>query len=281
MQREFKGVWIPREIWLCDDLSWTEKMLLVEIDSLAQNNECFATNDYFAKFFGLKKDTISKLVSSLKSKGYIEVNLEYKEGTREIDRRIIDTMPYRKKILEGIGEKSDRGIGEKSDRGIGEKSEDNNIYINNKNINITEEKKKKEKKGNFEDCLSEEKSVMEKIKSMADIEMSQKLLALFANRKRQGKPINHAVLQVIGNRLNKFSKGNRAIMLDILDRSISGGYTDVYPPKEVSIRATYPVCGAYNIDEYEETTADNYEDYLNSMYDTIVERNQQRGQNMN
>ena len=281
MQREFKGVWIPREIWLCDDLSWTEKMLLVEIDSLAQNNECFATNDYFAKFFGLKKDTISKLVSSLKSKGYIEVNLEYKEGTREIDRRIIDTMPYRRKILGGIGEKSEGGIGEKSEGGIGEKSEDNNIYINNKNINITKEKKRKEKKRNSEACLPEEEKVIEKIQAMADREMSQKLLALFANRKRQGKPINHAVLQVIGNRLNNFSKGNRAIMLDILDRSISGGYTDVYPPKEVSIRATYPVCGAYNIDEYEKTTADNYEDYLNSMYDTLVERNQQRGQNMN
>lgn len=152
---------------------------------------------------------------------------------------------------------------------------------NNKYNNITEEKKKKEKKGNFEECLPEEKSVMEKIKAMQDKEMSSKLLALFANRKRQGKPINHAVLQVIGNRLNNFSGGNRAIMLDILDRSISGGYTDVYPPKEVSRRVTYPVCGAYNIDEYEETTADNYEDYLNSMYDTIVERNQQRGQNMN
>lgn len=273
MEREFKGVWIPREIWLCDDLSWTEKMLLVEIDSLAQNNECFATNDYFAKFFGLKKDTISKLVSSLKSKGYIEVNLEYKEGTKEIDRRIIDTIPYRRKILGGIGKKSEGGIGKKS--------EDNNIYINNKNINITEEKKKKEKKKNSEECLPEEEKVIEKIQTMADKEMSQKLLALFANRKRQGKPINHAVLQVIGNRLNNFSKGNRAIMLDILDRSISGGYTDVYPPKEVSRRVTYPVCGAYNIDEYEETTADNYEDYLNSMYDTIVERNQQRGQNMN
>lgn len=75
IEREFKGVWIPKEIWLCEDLSWTEKMLLVEIDRLSQNNECFATSEYFAKFFGLKKDTISKLVSSLKSKGYIEVNL--------------------------------------------------------------------------------------------------------------------------------------------------------------------------------------------------------------
>lgn len=142
-------------------------------------------------------------------------------------------------------------------------------------------KKENNKEKNSEECLPEEEKVIEKIQAMADIEMSQKLLALFANRKRHGKPINHAVLKVIGNRLNNFSKGNRAIMLDILDRSISGGYTDVYPPKEVSIRATYPVCGAYNIDEYEETTADNYEDYLNSMYDTIVERNQQRWQNMN
>ena len=108
MQRDFKGVWIPKEIWLDDNLGWSEKLLLVEIDSLASNEKgCFATNDYFADFFKLSKDRISKLISSLKNKGYIEVELKYKKGTKQIEERLITTIGYRQKQLEGIVENNE------------------------------------------------------------------------------------------------------------------------------------------------------------------------------
>lgn len=124
MQRDFKGVWIPKEIWLDDNLGWSEKLLLVEIDSLTSNEKgCFATNDYFADFFKLSKDRISKLISSLKNKGYIEVELKYKKGTKQIEERLITTRGYRQKQLEGIGKNNDRGIVENA--------EDNNTVFNN------------------------------------------------------------------------------------------------------------------------------------------------------
>ena len=45
--RDFKGVWIPKEIWLNTDLSIIEKVLLVEIDSLDNSDRgCFASNEY-------------------------------------------------------------------------------------------------------------------------------------------------------------------------------------------------------------------------------------------
>ena len=28
MKRDFKGVWIPKDIWLAKNLSWTEKLVL-------------------------------------------------------------------------------------------------------------------------------------------------------------------------------------------------------------------------------------------------------------
>ena len=37
--RDFKGVWIPKEIWLNPDLTLVEKCLLVEIDSLDNEHE--------------------------------------------------------------------------------------------------------------------------------------------------------------------------------------------------------------------------------------------------
>ena len=116
IERDFKGIWIPKEIWLDSNLTWSEKMLLVEIDSLATLEKgCIATNEYLSDFFNLSKDRISKLISSLKSKGYIEVKLIYKKDTKQILKREITTIGYRQKQLEGIVNNADRGIGENNE----------------------------------------------------------------------------------------------------------------------------------------------------------------------
>jgi len=137
-ERNFKGVWIPKEIWLAKELGWSEKVLLVEIDSLDGENGCFASNEYLADFFKLSKDRISKMISSLRDKGYITVQLVYKEGTKQIDKRIIRIVrqPY------PIGENTDtpsrkqrEGLGENTDTPIGENAEDNNTVINNTSNN--------------------------------------------------------------------------------------------------------------------------------------------------
>ncbi|WP_341320852.1 helix-turn-helix domain-containing protein [Solibacillus sp. FSL H8-0523] len=141
--RAFKGVWISKEIWLAKDLGWSEKLLLVEIDSLDGEQGCFASNEYLANFFGLSKDRISKMVSSLKNKGYISVQVFYKEGTKQIEKRVIrvNRQPY------PIGENADtlavkttRGIGENNYTPIGENAEDNNTVINNTTNNTNKDK---------------------------------------------------------------------------------------------------------------------------------------------
>src|SRR6476619_5913108 len=76
MQRDFKGVWIPREIWLSEDLSLMEKALFVEIHSLDNERGCFASNRYFAEFFGLGIRQIASHVASLKAKGFVTVAIE-------------------------------------------------------------------------------------------------------------------------------------------------------------------------------------------------------------
>ena len=70
--RQFLGIWIPREIYLNKNLSWTDKILVVEIHSLDNERGCFASNDYFAEFLGVTKTTISTSVSKLKKLGFIE-----------------------------------------------------------------------------------------------------------------------------------------------------------------------------------------------------------------
>jgi len=70
--RDFKGVWIPKEIYLCEDLNWTEIILLTEIDSLDKGNGCFASNEYLAKFIRVKMTRLANIISSLRKRKYIE-----------------------------------------------------------------------------------------------------------------------------------------------------------------------------------------------------------------
>ena len=130
MERDFKGVWIPKEVWLDEKLTWMEKFLLVEIDSLDKEKGCFASNKYFAEFFQLSPSRISELVSQLVSKGYVTTFLLY-DGKQVKQRILTPTVPIRKR---------ERGI-RKVEGGYSEKAEDSNTIlnntINNKYINIS------------------------------------------------------------------------------------------------------------------------------------------------
>lgn len=74
--RDFKGIWIPKEIWLSDQLSLMEKVLFVEIHSLDNERGCFASNNYFAEFFGVSGRQIRTYIGSLKDKGFISVSIQ-------------------------------------------------------------------------------------------------------------------------------------------------------------------------------------------------------------
>ena len=86
--RNFKGVWIPKEIWLCKDLTPLEKFYLIEIDSLDDEKEgCFASNKHFEEIFGQKGSNISRIIENLRLKGWI--NVEYIYKGKEIEKRVI------------------------------------------------------------------------------------------------------------------------------------------------------------------------------------------------
>ena len=170
MNRDFRGIWIPKEIWLSKDLSSNEKILLAEIDSLGGSSDgCFASNQYFADFFDLSKDRISRLVSGLKNKGYITVELIYKEGTCEVDKRIIKLNPY-SYFYQGV---------QNHQGGIGENTKDitNNYNINNNN-KASKKKTTKEprhKYGEFKNVLLSDKD-LEKLKTEYGEELVEKYI---------------------------------------------------------------------------------------------------------
>ena len=71
--RDFKGVWIPKEIYLHKELSWSEKILLIEIDSLDNDEKkgCFASNKYLSEFIGISESSMANMISKLKAQKYI------------------------------------------------------------------------------------------------------------------------------------------------------------------------------------------------------------------
>ncbi len=119
--RAFKGVWIPKEIWENKELSWMEKLFLTEINSLDNDNGCFASNNYFASFFDLSKGRCSQIIKSLEEKKYINIKYTYKKNTNEIEKRIIKVFSILNTCLEN--------------------DKDNNT-INNKDLLLSKDNKK-------------------------------------------------------------------------------------------------------------------------------------------
>lgn len=72
--RDFKGVWIPKEVWLDTDLNALDKIILVEIDSLdSEERGCFASNKYLAEFCQCSESKVSRSISKLTKLGYVSV----------------------------------------------------------------------------------------------------------------------------------------------------------------------------------------------------------------
>ena len=107
MQR-LKGLWIPAEILLNEDLSDKEKIILSMILYLSEESKsCFASNKYIANIVNVTHDRVSKIISALKDKGYISVKLKYKKDSKEIEERQIipiveNVNRYSQNIQEGI-----------------------------------------------------------------------------------------------------------------------------------------------------------------------------------
>lgn len=87
--RKFKGIWIPREIWLDKNLNVLEKVMLVEIDSLDNESGCFARNQHFCEFLGVNERRVQQLIKGLKDKGLITVSFIWRKGSKEIEGRVL------------------------------------------------------------------------------------------------------------------------------------------------------------------------------------------------
>lgn len=141
---------IPAEVRYDKNLKDKAKLLYGEISALANKyGYCYASNKYFAELYDVSTTTISLLIKDLVDKGYIESEIVYKEGTKEILNR------YLRIVKEGYL----RNLKE----GYLSKVKDNNINNNNTSNNIKEIYKEKFIKPSLEEvkeyCLERNNNV--------------------------------------------------------------------------------------------------------------------------
>ena len=87
-ERDFKGVWIPKVIWLDSRLSALDKVILTEIDSLDQSERgCYASNQHIADFCQCSITKVSTSISKLIDLDYLYVQ-KYDGRQRELKSRL-------------------------------------------------------------------------------------------------------------------------------------------------------------------------------------------------
>ena len=116
------------------------KLLYGELTALSnEKGYCWAGNDYFAGLYEVSKTSVSKWVSALKDAGYIQIQLEYAEGTKQILHRYIRIVkdPIEEKLHTSI-----RKVNDPIEEKLIDNSTSNNTNNNTMNIGVVTPEKK-------------------------------------------------------------------------------------------------------------------------------------------
>lgn len=202
-KREFRGVWFPADVWLDKRLNMVEKGILVEIDSL-DNEEtgCIAGNHYLADFCQCSETKVSLAISKLINLGYIYTQ----------------SFNGRTRILKSSLSKNERQPFKKCEADL------QNMKAINKDINKDINNKKESKpEASYDDIINQ---------SVTNEDTKAALYEFIKMRKLIKKPMTNRALELLLNKLKKLSNSNHLLAVDILNQSITNNWQDIYPIKE-------------------------------------------------
>jgi DNA-binding MarR family transcriptional regulator len=212
MNRDFKGVWIPKEIWISKELSLQEKVFYIEIESLCNAHGCFASNSYFCSFFDLSQSRVSAILSSLSKKGYIDIHINQMNNYKRtiIVKKTNKTPLTRTKFKKALPENEKRALIGSEERALIGSEEYNNININN--------------------------TILKKIYKKVHFFKSKKFSRLWFEeflpmKKRKKASISPRAQKTQLNKLIDYSNNDLRIAIEILTKSIDSGWSDIYPLK--------------------------------------------------
>lgn len=215
--RGFKGVWIPKDVWLDGNLNALDKVILVEIDSLDNSDGCYASNKYIAEFCQCSESKVSRSIQTL------------------IDLRYVDVISFngRVRVLKTCLGKLPRQTKQNSEADKA-KSLHNNID-NNKDIKTKERKK-------VESSYDEIVSAM-----VTEPEVKASIYEFIKMRKMIKKPLTDRALKLVIEQLQKLSDGDKEMAIKILEQSIMNNWLGVFPLKAYSKPVKQKVPSNYDL----------------------------------
>lgn len=209
-ERDFKGIWISKEVWLDRRLSALDKFILAEIDSLDGENGCYASNEYLAEFCQCSSRKVSDSISKLIGFGYIEQ--ESFDGRRRVLRSRLSFSSM-----------------QSSNFCYADTQKMNAININEYSI-IEERKKENKEKNNAQAKIDRSNShdqVMERRGVKYGSEFYEILKEFLQMCYANGHLVTDSKLDDIILRLNKWYKDDENGKVQSVRNAISGGYFDV------------------------------------------------------
>ncbi|EHL11157.1 hypothetical protein HMPREF9629_00694 [Peptoanaerobacter stomatis] len=240
---------IPANVRYDKNIPANAKLLYGEITALANDKGyCWASNSYFAELYEVSKETISRWISKLEKSGYVNVQIIYKNNTKEIiERRIyINGIPQivnektyvqtddksNTPIDENIntyGQNNQDAIDENINTPIDENVKDNNTVFNN-TINNKKEKYKKEKNKTSVDTKTDFDNLIDEYTK--NDKLKDTIYEFIKMRKTVKKTLTTKALELLLNRLNHIANDDIS-KIKVLEQSIEHCWLTVYECKEI------------------------------------------------
>ncbi len=226
--RDFKGIWIPKEIWLDKRLSALDKIVLMEIDSLDNSDKgCYASNKHIAEFCQCSEATVTRAIAKLTEFGYLYVHQQ--AGKPRIVKTIISKNDTLVKMIRHPNQNDDTP--RQNDYPPRQNDDQVKIIsnINNNTIREKENIKRKRENTDFDKILS----------GVEDDELKELYCEYIKMRKLIKAPMTDRALTMLIKKVNELEPSSISRQKQLLETAIINNWKSVYPLKENQAEKQY------------------------------------------
>lgn len=203
-ERDFKGVWIPKIVWLDERLNALDKVILTEIDSLDNGDRgCYASNKHISEFCQCSETKVSTAISKLIKFGYIYVQ-KFDGRQRELKSRLSN---FERQNIKNCNADF---------KNLKESNTDNNTNIN------TDNKKKERKTTSYDEILS----------TIENDSLKDLYIEYIKMRKLIKSPMTDRALTMLINKVNELEPLDVERQKRLLETAIMNNWKSVYPLKD-------------------------------------------------
>lgn len=204
--RDFKGVWIPKKVWLDTRLNALDKVILMEIDSLDQGEKgCYASNEHLAEFCQCSKTKVSTAISKLIECGYLYIQ-NFDGRKRELKSRVSN---FERQNIKNCNADI-------------QNLKESNTVNNTVNNTVSNKKERKSKSKSYDEQIAE---------YTGNEELQDALKAFLQMRSFIKKPMTEYALKLMLKKLDEFGNTDDT-KIAILNQSITNNWQGIFPLKD-------------------------------------------------